>query len=217
MKKKPLLRYTDLTSLFYILHNKKITLLNPDLWDDRNDIYFIDLYKKRRNFESVLVMCLSDSTLQTYNQWSVFSKGSGGVCISFDREKLLNHFSKEEFIHKKVSYKSVRNLKEYLKSNIDYVDDLPFIKRNSYSAEMEYRIIKGFSEKVKYADVSIELSCINRITLSPWMPIPLAKNVKDTIKLIEGVSKIPVFRSTILENSDWKWTGEFADVLDLIE
>ena len=47
--KKYLRRYTDLTALIYLLRNGKITLLDPETWDDSNDSHYLAVYKKRRN------------------------------------------------------------------------------------------------------------------------------------------------------------------------
>jgi len=43
-------RYTDLPELLYMLRNKKITLLNPANWDDRNDSHYLHLYKYNVEF-----------------------------------------------------------------------------------------------------------------------------------------------------------------------
>jgi hypothetical protein len=37
MSEDYLRRYTDLTALIYLLHQRKITLLDPSSWDDKND------------------------------------------------------------------------------------------------------------------------------------------------------------------------------------
>jgi len=36
-----------------MLLNESITLLNPRTWDDRNDSYFLALYKKKKKLASV--------------------------------------------------------------------------------------------------------------------------------------------------------------------
>ena len=51
-----LLRYTDLASLILLLTERKVTLLNPERWDDRNDAYFMKLYKDRKHFKSLLAL-----------------------------------------------------------------------------------------------------------------------------------------------------------------
>ena len=51
---KYLRRYCDLAALVYLLNARKITLLNPESWDDSNDSYYLSLYKKRKGLKSVL-------------------------------------------------------------------------------------------------------------------------------------------------------------------
>ena len=45
---------------------------------------------------------------------------------------------------------------------------------------------------------------ISRITLSPWMPGPLPKGVKDTLRDLDGCKGIKVYQSTLIENERWK-------------
>jgi len=49
MSEESLRRYTDITAPSHILNTTKITLLNPQTWDDKNDSYFLGLYRKKEN------------------------------------------------------------------------------------------------------------------------------------------------------------------------
>lgn len=49
MNNDNLRRYTNLPSLLYMLTKKKITLLDPDTWDDKNDSWFLDIYTEEKN------------------------------------------------------------------------------------------------------------------------------------------------------------------------
>jgi hypothetical protein len=46
-------RYTDLTALIYLLRRRKLTLLDPSSWDDRNDSYYLTLCREKRKLKSV--------------------------------------------------------------------------------------------------------------------------------------------------------------------
>jgi len=81
-------RYTNLAATVHLLRNRCLTLLNPESWDDRNDAYFLAQYKERTNASSVLALCFAEAS-ETYHHWRVFSSGGDGVCIEFDRPKLL--------------------------------------------------------------------------------------------------------------------------------
>jgi len=39
--KQYLRRYTNIPALLYLLRERKITLLDPASWDDKNDFYFL--------------------------------------------------------------------------------------------------------------------------------------------------------------------------------
>ncbi len=88
MKNKCLLRYTSLPVLLDILSNQELTLLNPATWDDRNDSYYIELYKKRKKLKTLLALCFTTKS-ETYHHWKVFSDGISGVCVQFKKEQLL--------------------------------------------------------------------------------------------------------------------------------
>lgn len=202
---KPLRRYTDLPSLINILTNKKITLLNPKSWDDRNDSYFLSLYKEHKNLKTLLALCFSQTT-ETYHHWRVFSNGSSGVCIVFNKNLLLNsvkHISDVKC--SEINYLSLQKIKN--NKNIS-VENLPFVKRYGYNPEKEFRIIyESYSEDLDYLDVEIDINCIERILLSPWMDKNLIKSTEIVIKSISECSKIKIKQSTLISNEMWKSFG----------
>ena len=50
-------RYTDLSRLFYLLAERKLTLLDASGWDDRNDRYCLRRYREAKGHKSVLALC----------------------------------------------------------------------------------------------------------------------------------------------------------------
>lgn len=75
-------RYTELPSLIYMLAYRKITLLDPSSWDDKNDSYFFSLYRDKVKLKSVLALCFTQAR-DTYHHWRVFAPGSAdvpGIC-----------------------------------------------------------------------------------------------------------------------------------------
>src|SRR5438045_1515201 len=78
-------RYTTLPIALDMLAKKRITLLSPDTWEDRNDAYY--LYQQELRFRSVLAICFS-MTSETFHHWRIFSHGVSGVCIEFDKARL---------------------------------------------------------------------------------------------------------------------------------
>jgi len=205
--KQVLRRYTNIPALIYLLRERKITLLDPASWDDKNDSYFLSLYRQKKNLESVLALCFTPA-YETYHHWRVFAGGSSGACISFDRRRLLAAVKKQAGVRSKtVQYLTLNDIKEM---NVKTAQ-LPFLKRSAYGDEREFRILYESSvQKDNTLDIAIPLACIDRITLSPWIPAVLSDHVKSTIKEIEGCSSIKVYRSTLISNESWKTLGEHA-------
>jgi len=197
----PFHRYTNLASAIHILSTKTITLLNPATWDDRNDAHFMAEYKRLRGAETLLALCFAEHT-QTYHHWRVFANGADGVCIEFDKDRLLSTLKHPGLKHKAVDYYRINDAKKMPKVG---VEDLPFIKRSPYNDEREYRVIYENAKAVEdYKDFPIDVSWIFRVTLSPWMPKALVKSVKAHLRTIDGCKKLDVFRSTLTDNEAWK-------------
>jgi hypothetical protein len=200
-------RYTDIPALIHLLTTRKITLLDPEFWDDKNDSHFLTLYREKKSLATVLALCFTQ-TSETYHHWRVFAEGSSGICLTFDKDKLLSAMTKRPG----VTARAVRYLKlTQIRSRRLKVDDLPFLKRFPYGDEREFRIIYE-SDRVKTPalGIAIPISCIKRITLSPWIPAALTGPVKDTIRGIRGCRHLKIARSTLIGNEQWKDLGDGA-------
>jgi hypothetical protein len=195
-------RYTNLVSAIHILRTRSITLLNPATWDDRNDAYFMAEYKRKSEAKTILALCFAERK-ESYHHWRVFSGGTDGVRIEFDKEKLLSTFQHDpqtrlgKMAYRKIGY--VNRLKSF------DIERLPFLKRAPYKDEGEFRVVyvdKARTLEVK--DYEIELSWIRRITLSPWIDKALFQSVKEMLHSIDGCSRIQISRSTLIENEQWR-------------
>jgi hypothetical protein len=195
-------RYTNLAAVVHLLHAKAITLLNPATWDDRNDAYYMAEYKRFKQAKTVLALCFAETT-ETYHHWRVFSHGADGVCIEFDKDRLLKVWSGDQSVQTRaVAYKEIQQIRDQAAIALE---DLPFIKRFPYRDEKEFRVIfVSEDEAVEHKDCPIQLTCIRRITLSPWMSKALAASVKKTLKSIPGCAMIKISRSTLVDNDAWK-------------
>lgn len=202
-------RYTDLPALLYLLRHQKITLLDPKSWDDTNDSYYLLKYKEKRKLESVLAFCLTEAE-ETYHHWRIFSHGSAGVCISFDRAALLTAFDQVRGIsHRAVDYRKI--LKVRKRPPPPGIDELPFLKRAGFTAEAEYRaVFASATKEVAFLDVPIALASIVKISLSPWLNKRLSKSVKEAIYAVPGCKELNILRSTLVSNSEWKKLGDAA-------
>jgi len=207
MKKKPdrLFRYTSFPVLLHILHTRSITLLDPRKWEDQNDTHFLERYRQLSGAETVLALCFTMASERAHH-WEMFASGDSGLRIEFRKEELLSQFPPNEGVrHGAVTYRSIRHMQR----NPPEIEQLPFLKRLPYRDEMEYRVIfSSADEAIHSRSLPLDLSCIARISLSPWTPVPLVAPLKDTIGNIEGCRRIKVSRTTLLENEDWQGIAE---------
>lgn len=204
---KYLRRYTNLPALIYLLKEQKITLLDPIHWDDKNDSYFLSLYQERKKVKSVLALCFSQAP-ETYHHWRVFADGSSGACIRFNRAKLLKAIKKQPGVRSRaVTYLKV----SYVEGTRAKIDQLPFLKRAPYEHEDEFRILyESETTKEDAVDIAIPLSSIDQITLSPWIPSALFKDVSALIRKIDKCGSVKVLRSSLISNERWKAFGDTA-------
>jgi hypothetical protein len=202
-------RYTDLPALLYLLQHRKITLLDPASWDDKNDSYYLQRYKEKKDLKTVLALCLTSAD-ETYHHWRIFSHGASGVCITFDRRLLTQAIEKEQGA-------SIRDV-VYRKMRVDgrqipppQIAELPFVKRAAFDAEEEVRVLYESSTKVKpFLDIPIELAAVLRVTLSPWIHPRLKTPIINAVKSVEGCAQLTVRRSSLVGNAEWKKLGDKA-------
>jgi hypothetical protein len=201
MTDKFLRRYTNIPSLLYLLRERKITLLDPETWDDKNDAHYLSVYREKKSLQCVLALCFTQ-VAETYHHWRVFANGSGGICIRFDRAKFMAALGRKSGVRMQdVAYLKMNQMrKKRLR-----IDDLPFLKRYPYEDEREFRAVyESAKEKLRSLDIGIPLNCIDRVILSPWMPQALAGHVKLTIREIGGCGNLDIARSTLISNETWK-------------
>jgi hypothetical protein len=201
MNTKYLRRYTSLPVLLDMLINKRITLLDPVSWEDRNDSFYIENYREIKGLKTVLALCFTERA-ETFHHWKVFAGDSSGVCIRFYRKGLLSCFKDKNGIHSgSVAY----SLMSDLQAKPPRLEKLPFLKRKQYEDEAEFRIIYENRNKIhRTKDFSLDLTSIDRITLSPWMPPPIAQTVKQLISGLPGCTKIELIRTGVVESSAWQ-------------
>jgi hypothetical protein len=207
LSKDYLRRYTDIPALVSLLTERKITLLSPASWDDKNDSRFLELYAQREKLQSLLALCFTQAD-ETYHHWRIFANGSAGVCIRFDRAALIKAVEQVDHIRvgtvRYLTLTEIRDEKLALRA-------LPFLKRYPFQDENEFRLIyESCDEEIDHLDLSIPLSSIRRITLSPWMPKALSRNLKDLLHSIGGCSKLDIARSTLIKNEEWYNRGKTA-------
>ena len=210
-KKEALLwRYTTLPVLFDTLLNAQITLVCPEKWLDKNDSYFMEVYKERRQLKTLLALCLAN-TSERFHFWRSFSYGSDGVRITFRKEMLLSALNasiySKGFRFRPLKYKSIADLE----SSPPKVETLPFLKRLPYKDECEYRIVyQSKTEQLEFLPVPIELTCIEEITLGPSIHKKLQDGVKKVLRGIPGCASTKFTSTTVEDSERWKNAGDAA-------
>ena len=71
-------RYTSLPVLLDMLVHKKIVLLKPSSWEDKNDSYYMERYREERNLETLVAICFTKKR-ETFHHWKIFTNGASGV------------------------------------------------------------------------------------------------------------------------------------------
>ena len=160
----------------------------------------------KKQLKTLLALCFTDAP-ETSHHWRVFAPGSTGVCIRFNKSKLLDTVDKQTgFQHQKVKYKTF----EKLEKRPPLTNILPFLKRYAYRDEEEYRLI--YSDKKakskQYKHLKINVNIISKIVLSPLLHKSLVASLKETLKSIEGCQRLTIGITTINDSKRWARTGE---------
>lgn len=93
-----------------MLSNRQLSLLNSDFWDDRNDRYFMNLYKEHHDIASLYALCASLS-YETYLHWRVFTAGAERGCVEILRAPLEQDMRKNPSVRfDEVKYLTLKDL-----------------------------------------------------------------------------------------------------------
>lgn len=193
-------RYTNFASALDILHNKRITVLSPAKWADRNDRVCLEVYQERKELGSLLALCFTRSA-ETAHHWSAFAPGTDGIRIELDHQLILSAAQKTAgFRMQPVEYRTIQSL-----TKAPLADDfLPFAKRLPYRDENEVRLIfESDEEGMEAAYLPIPLKAIHCLVLGPALPAGLADIVKQSLRSIPDCGGLRIHRTTLLGNDTW--------------
>ena len=158
--------------------------------------------KKQLFFFSFLFVAICFIQL-TY--WKIYSGSSSGVCVEFDKNRLLQKISgKKGFRDGKIKYKKMADMRKRLPK----IDELPFIKRYAFKDEKEHRIVyEDDVDELKIKYLSITPDDVERVVINPWINQSVYESIKSTLRKIDGFSELRFRRSTVVENDEWKEFG----------
>jgi hypothetical protein len=128
--------------------------------------------------------------------------------VEFDRHALLERITEIDGLREGlVDYRTLSDAREFVPT----VEELPFLKRWGFEHESEVRLIYASeSERIESLDIEIALSCINKLTFSPWIHPDVFESVRATLKELPSCKRIRMFRSTLIGNEEWKEIGDSA-------
>lgn len=102
--------YTTLPVLLDMLKRKRLVLLDPVSWEDKNDSEILLEYKRRKRVQKLFALCFSYGD-ETIHPWKTFADGVSGCCIEFDPGKLITLLKATPGVRcGKVKYKKLKDL-----------------------------------------------------------------------------------------------------------
>lgn len=196
---KRLNRYTSLPILLDMLKRKRLVLLDPSSWEDKNDSEIMLEFKKRKRVQKLFALCFSSGD-ETIHHWKTFADGTSGCCIQFDAEKLISLLNKIRGVrYGPVVYKKLNELKD---ATID-IEQIPFTKRWPYRCEEEFRIIWNGRSKYDSYEIPFDLRIINKVTINQRMPEQIYETIKDYLREAFKQPEQRINRSTLYQNRIW--------------
>jgi hypothetical protein len=198
-------RYTSISATIDILSRRQLALLDPQTWDDRNDRYFMGLYKEYVNARALYGACFTQ-VAETYHHWRVFGGGADGACLEFRRTDFENHIKRNHDIRNgEVEYLKLTDTKKLHKEK---AENLPFMKRIGFEPEAEYRVIAISDQpQAPVLGVPIDLKLIRQVFINPWLADSIYQSIKSVLQRIDGCSQLKISRSSLIDSLRWKNAG----------
>jgi hypothetical protein len=198
-------RFTTIPILFDMIRRKRLVLMDPALWEDKNDSELLFEYKRRKRAHKLYAMCFSGAG-ETIHHWKAFAGGCDGCCFEIDREKLVAVLETLDGVrYGDIEYKKIRDVDS---SAID-VETIPFTKRWPYECEKEFRIIWTGRTKQPCYEIPIALDLIKKITLSQKIPNHVATSIREYLRDTFRDTHVHINHSTLYANR--KWINKFKE------
>lgn len=138
--KNQLKHYTSVSTLYKILANG-FMFQDGKSWDDENDKYTLQKYREYISPKNVLALCFCDGAGNAYH-WTALGKIDPNdpyseikCSIVLNKDKFLKYVDSEGMSHQEMKYCRNSEIRGY------HIKDLPYLKRNEFSIEKEYRVI----------------------------------------------------------------------------
>ncbi|MGA2502485.1 MAG: hypothetical protein ABSG01_00170 [Anaerolineales bacterium] len=191
-------RYMTLPVLLDVLKRKRLVLLDPTSWEDKNDAETLLIYKERKKIQNLFALCFSYGD-ETIHHWKTFADGISGYCVQFDSTDLIALLKTQSGVrYREVEYKKINSLSN---STIE-VNDIPFTKRWPYRCEEEFRITRGGTSETRH-EIPFDLRIITKVTISQQMPKQVYETIRESLRDAFDHPEKRINRSTIYRNQMW--------------
>jgi hypothetical protein len=193
-------KYTKLEFLEKTLEKRCLHLGDPATWPDKNDGELIKIYSETSGFQKTRSACLTMAP-DRYHFWALFGEQHKGVCLWFDRRKLVADIVND----KSLISGRIRYLRPQQLSCIK-LNELPFAKRVQYHDEQEFRILRDFRATERDSDgFHFSSSSLVRIYLNPWLKGEDQKRIRaQTEEIVQKFCPhVSVHQSKMLEYDRW--------------
>ncbi len=182
-----------------MLKRRRLVLLEPTSWEDKNDSEIMAEYKRRKGVKRLFALCFSHGD-ETIHHWKAFADGTSGCCIEFDMREFKALMRKHPDVrHGPVNYKTLQEIRD----RSIRTKDIPFTKRWPYRCEDEYRIIWEGDCSDTFYEIEFDLRMINKITISQRMPKQVYATIKEYLREVFDDPEKKINRSTLFENRVW--------------
>lgn len=192
-------RYTSLPVLLDMLKRRKLVLLDPASWEDKNDSELLLEYKRKMKLKTLFALCFSYGD-ETIHHWKTFADGISGCCIEFNSRKLIDLLEKLDGVRfGPVVYRKINDLKD----GTITLDGIPFTKRWPYRCEEEFRIIWESRTISPCFEIDFDLRIIRKITINQRMPDQVYSTIREYLRSAFRNPDQRINRSTIYQNRIW--------------
>ncbi len=193
-------RYTQLPYLIEMLENRYLVIPSWKKWQDKNDSHSLMEYQRLKEDRYIFALCMTNSA-ETFHHWQVFTKRQSGVCLTFKKRALSEWARNQNNVKlKKVIYFKMNEL------DTDTVKPrhLPFVKRWGFRDEQEWRLTYETPESSGLARLTLPISALESIDISPMISQQKADNMKDQIRSALSKQKLTITHSELTNSPRWK-------------
>jgi hypothetical protein len=194
-------RFTSLTVALDMLVRKRLTLIDYSKWVDVNDRVGMEAYKETRELGFLGAMCLTMAK-ESFHHWQVFAGDTAGACVFFDPERFTGIFAnRPDIICGPVQYVELPRI-----ASVDATDihRLPFLKRQGFIDEAEFRVIAFSEDEVPVIHVPLDPRAIRKITFSPFVHPELMRSARKVINGLKEWEDLEVRHSRLTDSQAWQ-------------